>query len=160
LCKLTEETATLAWSAVPKTFLLEQWRKMTINYRMQFSDNIQLNIDSRNGVLMRVRSGTGASGLRDAYEAGKESALAAVAELGGESPALVLVFTMPHYDLPQLLNGIRSVTGSAPLAGATGSGEIVHKRSISRIDVQLDIIAKLHPVVDRHFPSVVRQKCL
>jgi len=128
LCKLTEETATLAWSAVPKTFLLEQWRKMTINYRMQFSDNIQLNIDSRNGVLMRVRSGTGASGLRDAYEAGKESALAAVAELGGESPALVLVFTMPHYDLPQLLNGIRSVTGSAPLAGATGSGEIVRGR--------------------------------
>jgi len=77
---------------------------------------------------MRVRSGTGSSGLRDAYEAGKEAALAAVAELGGESPALVLVFTMPHYDLPQLLKGIRSVTGSAQLAGATGSGEMVRDR--------------------------------
>jgi hypothetical protein len=65
------------------------------------------------GVTMRVRSGTGSSGLREAYEAGKEAALAAVAELGGESPALVLVFTMPHYDLPQLLKGVRSVTGSA-----------------------------------------------
>ena len=74
---------------------------------------------------MRVRSGTGSSGLRDAYEAGKEAALAAVAGLGGESPALVLVFTMPHYDLHQLLAGIRSVTGSAQLAGATGSGEML-----------------------------------
>ena len=73
---------------------------------------------------MRVRSGTGSSGLRDAYEAGREAAAAAVAKLGGEAPALVLVFTMPHYDLPQLLAGIRSVTGSARLAGATGSGEM------------------------------------
>ena len=71
---------------------------------------------------MRVRSGTGASELRDAYEAGREAATAAVAELCGEVPMLVLVFTMPHYDLPHLLRGIRSVTGSAQLAGATGSG--------------------------------------
>jgi len=54
--------------------------------------------------------------------------LAAVAELGDESPALVLVFTMPHYDLPQLLRGIRSITGSAQLAGATSSGEMLSGR--------------------------------
>lgn len=77
---------------------------------------------------MRVRSGTGASELRDAYEAGREAATAAVAELCGEVPMLVLVFTMPHYDLPHLLRGIRSVTGSAQLAGATGSGEMVRGR--------------------------------
>jgi len=79
-------------------------------------------------MVMRIQSGTGASGLRDAYAAGKEAASAAVAELGGEAPALVLVFTMPHYDLSQLLSGIRSVTGSATLAGATSSGEMLRDR--------------------------------
>ena len=49
--------------------------------------------------VMRVRAGTGDSGLQDAYEAGKQAATAAVTELGGEKPSLVLVFTMPHYDL-------------------------------------------------------------
>ena len=77
---------------------------------------------------MRVRAGTGASGLKDAYEAGKQAATAAINELGGEKPALVLVFTTPNYDLPLLLSGIRSVTGSAPLAGSTGAGEIVRAR--------------------------------
>ncbi len=50
----------------------------------------------------------------------------AVARLAGEKPALVLVFTSPRYDPEVLLAGIRSVTGEAPLVGATGSGEIVH----------------------------------
>ena len=50
----------------------------------------------------------------------------AVAPLAGEKAALVIVFTSPRYDLPALLAGIRSVTGDAPLVGATGSGEIVH----------------------------------
>ncbi len=77
---------------------------------------------------MRVRAGTGASGLQDAYEAGKQAARAAVTELGGEKPSLVLVFTMPHYDLSQLVFGIRSVTGSAHLAGATSSGEMLRAR--------------------------------
>ncbi|TKB23886.1 hypothetical protein FCL47_20615 [Desulfopila sp. IMCC35006] len=75
--------------------------------------------------VMRVRAGTGASGLQDSYEAGKQAATAAVSKLGGEKPSLVLVFTMPHYDLSLLLSGIRSVTGSVHLAGATGSGEIL-----------------------------------
>ncbi len=73
----------------------------------------------------RVRAGTGVSRLEDAFQAGKAAAIAAVAPLGGRPPALVLVFTTPRYDLPALLAGIRSVTGSALLAGATGSGEIV-----------------------------------
>lgn len=74
---------------------------------------------------MKVRAGTGLSEARDAVEAGREAATAAVAALAGESPALVIVFTTPRYDLPGLLAGIRSVTGDAHLVGATGSGEIV-----------------------------------
>lgn len=77
---------------------------------------------------MRARAGTGGSELQDAYEAGKQAATAAITELGGEKPALVLVFTTPAYDLPLLLSGIRSITGSTPLAGSTTAGEIVHAR--------------------------------
>jgi hypothetical protein len=77
---------------------------------------------------MRVRTGMAASGLQDAYEAGRQAATAAVTELGGEEPALVIVFAMPHYDLSLLISGIRSVTGSAYLAGATSSGEILGTR--------------------------------
>lgn len=74
---------------------------------------------------MKMRSGTGISRMRDAAEAGREAAAAAVAGLAGEPPALVIVFTTPRYDLPALLASIRSVTGDAHLIGATGSGEIV-----------------------------------
>jgi hypothetical protein len=73
---------------------------------------------------MKLHAGTGISERKEAFEAGKEAAQAAVSKLGGEAPAFVMVFCMPHYDLPRLLAGIRSVTGSARLAGATGSGEI------------------------------------
>ncbi len=65
------------------------------------------------------------SSTLDSFTAGREAALAAVNGLGGESPALVIVFTTPRYDLSALLSGIRSVTGQAKLVGATGSGEIV-----------------------------------
>jgi hypothetical protein len=73
---------------------------------------------------MRVKAGSGISEKKDAFEAGKEAAEAAVSTLGGEEAALVIVFCMPHYDLPRLLAGVRSVSGTARLTGATGSGEI------------------------------------
>lgn len=73
----------------------------------------------------RVRVGTGVSGLKDASEAGKAAAAQAVRPLAGEAPGLVMVFATPRYDLPALLAGIRSVTGTALLVGSTGSGEIV-----------------------------------
>lgn len=74
---------------------------------------------------MRVHAGTGASSQLDAFTAGSAAARQAVAQLDGEAPALVVVFTTPRYDLPALLAGIRSVTGDARLIGATGSGEIM-----------------------------------
>ncbi len=75
--------------------------------------------------LENVRVGTGMSGLKDAFEAGKTAAIAAVEPLGGDAPALILVFATPRYDLPTLLAGIRSVTGTTLLIGSTGSGEII-----------------------------------
>ncbi len=76
---------------------------------------------------MKVHAGTGSSSATQAWDAGREAAAAAVAQLQGQAPALVLVFTTPRYDLPQLLGGIRSITGDAHLVGATGSGEIVRE---------------------------------
>jgi hypothetical protein len=72
-----------------------------------------------------IKAGTGISRLSVSFEAGQAAAIAAVRQLGDESPALVLVFTTPKHDLPALIGGVRSITGDATLVGATGSGEIV-----------------------------------
>ncbi len=72
-----------------------------------------------------LRVGTGTCGMKDAGQAGREAAAAAIAGLGGAPPALVMVFATPRFDLPALLAGVRSVTGEALLVGATGSGELV-----------------------------------
>lgn len=76
---------------------------------------------------MRLRAGIGTGASEIAFEAGQEAARQAVASLG-ETPALVIVFTAPKYDLPALLAGVRSVTGQARLIGATGSGELPQGR--------------------------------
>jgi hypothetical protein len=74
---------------------------------------------------MKARAGTGMSRAQDSTVAGREAATAAVTALAGEKPALVIVFTTPRYHLPELLSGIRSVTGPAILIGSTSSGQIV-----------------------------------
>jgi hypothetical protein len=76
---------------------------------------------------MNVHAGTGSSSKADAFEAGRSAAQDAVNQLGSEAPAMVFVFTSPRYDLPKLLEGIRSITGKAHLVGATGSGEIMRE---------------------------------
>jgi hypothetical protein len=75
-----------------------------------------------------VIAATGMSMAREAAEAGREAARTAVAGLGGRPPALVMVFTTPRFNLSELLAGVRSVTGSAIVTGATGSGQIVRGR--------------------------------
>ncbi len=72
-----------------------------------------------------VHVGIGRSTLRNASEAGREAAVRAVESLGGQRPALVIVFTTPRYDLAALIASIRSVTRPARLIGSTSSGEMV-----------------------------------
>ncbi|NTV45310.1 MAG: hypothetical protein HGB11_02010 [Chlorobiales bacterium] len=75
---------------------------------------------------MKIQTGIGFSkSLNDAFEAGREAATAAIAGLAGKTPALIIVFTTPRYDLPALIKGIRSITGSTLLVGATSSGQIM-----------------------------------
>jgi len=75
---------------------------------------------------MKIQTGIGFSkNLEDAFAAGSEAATAALAGLAGATPALIIVFTTPRYDLPELIKGIRSITGATHLIGATGSGQIL-----------------------------------
>jgi hypothetical protein len=67
-------------------------------------------------------SGVGASDLADSREAGRAAASAAAGRLGGAPPTLVVVYASVRYHLADLLAGVRAVTGSAPLVGATPSG--------------------------------------
>ncbi len=79
---------------------------------------------------MNIRAGIGCSKIRKAALAGVEAATSALAGLAGERPALIIVFTTPRYDLSALIEGIRSVTGTTHLVGATGSGEIFQGRHL------------------------------
>lgn len=81
------------------------------------------------GGAMRVESGVGWSESGSAGRAGSEAAARAVATCSGE-PALVVVFASVRYDLSQLLAGVRAVTGSAPLVGASSAGALVAGRLI------------------------------
>jgi hypothetical protein len=71
---------------------------------------------------MLIRAGIGQSSSRDATVAGREAACAALAKLGGDEPALVIVYAALHYAAPDLLRSVRSVTAGTPLVGATTSG--------------------------------------
>ncbi len=73
----------------------------------------------------KVLAGTGTSRVADAFEAGRAAAGSALEPLAGETPALILLFTTPRYDLGRLLAGVRSRTGATLLVGATTSGELV-----------------------------------
>jgi len=73
-------------------------------------------------VVERLITGTGTSTLGNSWLAGKAAASAAMDELEGAEPSLVLVYASVRYELSQLLAGIRAVTGSAALAGATSCG--------------------------------------
>ena len=75
---------------------------------------------------MNVHAGTGSHQFQDnAFEAGQLAARKAMQALRNDEPSLVLVFCTPRFNLPELLAGVRSVTGSALLIGSTSSGEIV-----------------------------------
>jgi hypothetical protein len=71
---------------------------------------------------MRIKAGLGSSSAADAAAAGREAACAAIANLKGAEPALVIVYSALRYDPPQLLRAVGAVTGNTPLIGATSSG--------------------------------------
>ena len=75
-------------------------------------------------VVNKLRARIGSSVAIDAEVAGREAAAGAMAGLGEEAPALVIVYASVAYDLPLLLASIRRVTGTVPLIGATTAGQL------------------------------------
>jgi len=65
--------------------------------------------------------GVGRSAAQDARAAGAE---AARDSLRGDEPQLVVVFCWDGYQHGELLEGVRSVTGTVPLVGCSTAGEI------------------------------------
>jgi hypothetical protein len=78
---------------------------------------------------MGLRAAVGKSTNRKPLLAGREAASAALEQLAGAPPCLVLVFATAGYDQPALLQAIRGCTGEAPLAGCSGSGVITQEGS-------------------------------
>lgn len=102
---------------------------------------------------MKIQAGIGFSKMRKAAEAGVEAAASALAGLAGERPALIIVFTTPRYDLSALIEGIRSVTGTARLIGATGSGEIVQGRHLG-FGGGVSVLARTAGVLGTHNATI------
>ncbi|WP_213450995.1 FIST signal transduction protein [Rhizomonospora bruguierae] len=78
------------------------------------------------GGTARCRAGVGTSAAPDATAAGRTAAAAALAALGTGTPALIVVYASVRYRLADLLAGVRSITGEAPLVGATSSGHFAN----------------------------------
>jgi hypothetical protein len=92
--------------------------------------------------MMRV--GVGLSDREDAFSAGREAAIVAQRQAKETEADLVIVFASANFEQKDLLKGVISVTGRAPLLGCTGAGEItvrgVEKRAIAVMIVSSDKI--------------------
>jgi len=80
-----------------------------------------------------IEVGYGASKADDAFECGIEAARQAKNSIKTYDVSAVLIFASVRYDLPQLLAGVASIMGNAPLIGITTAGEIcngVHEDSV------------------------------
>lgn len=65
----------------------------------------------------------GAKGFRSG-ELGEKAARKAMGQLGKKGPDLVTVFSSSRIDQREVLQGVRAVTGSSPLIGCSGAGQI------------------------------------
>jgi hypothetical protein len=79
--------------------------------------------------MTSIRSGVGTSENDDAAIAGRSSATDAIAGLDHRPAALIMVFASVRYDLTRLIAGIREVTGSTPLVGASSNGHFHNGRA-------------------------------
>jgi|GEM_PF-4392711 len=60
---------------------------------------------------------------RDSFALGKSAAQQALARITHHAPSLILVFASEKYALPEMLQGIRTVSRQTPLIGTSTAGE-------------------------------------
>lgn len=87
-----------------------------------------------------LRIGIGFSEATDGRVAGVAAAESAVADLGGEPTALVIVYASVSYDLPALLAAVASVTGDARVVGASSNGQF-HRGSMIAPGIGVSVLA-------------------
>ncbi|HEX3048528.1 MAG TPA: FIST N-terminal domain-containing protein [Bacillota bacterium] len=73
---------------------------------------------------MTIDIGTGIGKEGSSFQAGKTAAKQALDQIGAEQCDLVLVLSSAKFDFPELIKGIRTITGLAQLVGGTTHGEI------------------------------------
>jgi hypothetical protein len=71
-----------------------------------------------------VSAGASWSNLQDPFEAGQEAATLAQNQLAEDTSDLALVFSSPQYSTPELLEGVRAVTGRTPVIGCSDAGNL------------------------------------
>src|SRR5271154_1460227 len=77
--------------------------------------------------MKTTRAGVGTSTKRVAFEAGRNAARDAVAELGGVAPGLLLVFGTTGYAQEELLRGVAEIAGQTPMVGCSVEGIITQR---------------------------------
>jgi hypothetical protein len=92
-------------------------------------------------------AGVGSSTLREPFAAGAEAARGAMTMLGDARPGLVLAFGTTGHPQQALLDGIRSVTGDAPLSGCSGEGIITRAGGSDERSHAVTVMALAHPTM-------------
>jgi signal transduction histidine kinase len=73
---------------------------------------------------LEVGTGVASAGPDGGAEAGARAAREALVPIRRHATSVVFVFSSVRYDLDAVLAGVRSVTGDAPLVGASTAGEV------------------------------------
>jgi len=73
---------------------------------------------------MSTKIGVGESKSNESFKAGAQAAQTALKKAGIEKCDFVFMFATTGFDQEELLEGVRSVTGDAPLSGCSGEGII------------------------------------
>ena len=82
-----------------------------------------------------IEVGTGVACGNDSYQAGVEAASQALAKLKKYKPTLVLLFSSTKFDLPQVTQGVISVTDDCPMIGTSSVREICQTPTIDSVVV-------------------------
>ena len=85
--------------------------------------------------MPNIEVGSGSSTADTAYEAGATAAAAALASIACHALSAVIVYVSARYDAVEVLRGVHSVVGDAPVFGATTAGEICDRRRTESVAV-------------------------
>ena len=72
---------------------------------------------------MATKFGTALAKGEDSLKVGEQAAKNAMGKIGSSKVDLTIVFASSKYDYQAVVNGVRKVTGNAPLIGCSTAGE-------------------------------------